>query len=142
LSNFIMFNLHHGLWYDLGYKPFNRLSNRCQFQVTLKELNSCHWLRRIAFNTFFSPGVNFINILPAAFSLADPKSVKRTVNLTVFFVFLGSALSKAARRMLMTLTPKHCLHSGIFHLLIFWICEAVKLIRHQKKVSKASLKTC
>jgi len=44
--------------------------------------------------------VNFINILPAAFTCADPKSVKKTDNLTVFFMLSGSALAKAARRML------------------------------------------
>ncbi len=48
------------------------------------------------------PGVNFINILRAAFACADPKSTKRTYNLTVF---LGSARVKAARIMFVKLTP-------------------------------------
>jgi len=52
------------------------------------------------------PEVNFINILPAAFTSTDPKSVKKTDNLTVFFMLSGSALAKAARRMLMKSTPE------------------------------------
>jgi hypothetical protein len=31
-----------------------------------------------------TPGVNFINILQAAFALEDPESAKKTDNLTVF----------------------------------------------------------
>jgi len=50
-------------------------------------------------------GVNFINVLRAAFALADPKSTKKTDNLTDFFALLGSACVKAARRMLLKLTP-------------------------------------
>ncbi len=48
------------------------------------------------------PGVNFINALWAAFTCADPKSAKNT---DVFFALLGSAPAKAARKMLMKLTP-------------------------------------
>ncbi len=51
------------------------------------------------------PGINFIKILRAAFSLADLKSAKKTENLTVFFVILGSGHVKASRRTLMKLTP-------------------------------------
>ncbi len=50
-------------------------------------------------------GVNFINILRAAFTRADPESAKKTVKLLVCFTLLGSALVKAARRTLMKLTP-------------------------------------
>jgi hypothetical protein len=39
-----------------------------------------------------------------AFILADPKSAKKTDNLTVFFAPLGSAHLKAARRTLMKFT--------------------------------------
>ncbi len=35
-------------------------------------------------------GVNFTNVLSAAFTLVDPKSVKMIDNLTVFFTLLGS----------------------------------------------------
>ncbi len=34
------------------------------------------------------PGVNFINVLRAAFALADHKSAKETVKLSVFFSLL------------------------------------------------------
>jgi len=50
------------------------------------------------------PGVNFTNIIRAAFPRADPKSAKNNVKLSVFFVLLGSAHIKAACKMLMKLT--------------------------------------
>ncbi len=40
-------------------------------------------------------GVNFTNILNAAFKNADPKSAKKTDSLTVFFALLGFVLAKA-----------------------------------------------
>jgi len=45
------------------------------------------------------PSVNFINILQAALTHTDPERAKKTDNLTVFFVLLGSSCTKAARRM-------------------------------------------
>ena len=50
------------------------------------------------------PWVNFINVLRAAFTLADPKSAKKLLDLTVFFALFMSLGVKAARRMLMKLT--------------------------------------
>jgi len=50
-------------------------------------------------------GVNFINVLQAAFTLADPESAKKTVKSSSFFALSGSAGVKAARIMLMKLTP-------------------------------------
>jgi len=38
--------------------------------------------------------VNFINIQQAAYAHADPKSVKKTDNLTVFFALSGSMRAK------------------------------------------------
>ncbi len=52
-----------------------------------------------------SLGVNFTNVLRAAFTLVDPKSVKKIDQLTVFFTLLGSACVKAVRRMLVKLSP-------------------------------------
>ena len=49
------------------------------------------------------PGVNFINVLRAAFTLADPKSAKKTVKSISFFALLGSASVKAACRTLVKL---------------------------------------
>ena len=43
-----------------------------------------------------SPGVNFTNILRAAFTHADPKSPKKDSQLKQLFVLLGSAGVKAA----------------------------------------------
>ncbi len=51
------------------------------------------------------PVVNFINVLRKAFKSADPKSVKKTVKLSIFFMLLGSMSIKAVRRMLKKLTP-------------------------------------
>jgi hypothetical protein len=51
------------------------------------------------------PLVDFINVLQAAFTFADPKSVKKTDFLTVFCALSGSAHVKAAHRTLMKLTP-------------------------------------
>jgi len=53
-----------------------------------------------------TPGLNFINLLRTAFAHADPKSVKDTYDLTVFFMLLGSMIVKAVRKMLMKLTPE------------------------------------
>ena len=50
-------------------------------------------------------GVNFTNVLCAAFMLVDPKTVKKIENLTVFFTLLGSEGVKAVRRILMKLSP-------------------------------------
>ncbi len=52
-------------------------------------------------------GVNVTNILREAFIRADPKSEKKTVGLTVFFSIGGPSRVKAARKMLVILTPTH-----------------------------------
>ena len=52
-------------------------------------------------------GVNFINILWAAFTLPDPESTQKLLDLTVFLVLLVSGSLKAARRMLVKLTPTY-----------------------------------
>jgi len=57
------------------------------------------------FYSWLNPRGNFNNILRAAFTCADPKSIRNTVKLSVFFALLGSACAKAASRMLMKLNP-------------------------------------
>jgi hypothetical protein len=52
-----------------------------------------------------SPVVDFASILQAAFTGADPKSTKKTDNLTEFLALLGSAHIKAANKTLIKLTP-------------------------------------
>jgi len=52
-----------------------------------------------------TPDFNVNNILRAAFTRADPKSAKKTDDLTVFFALLGSVRSKAAGNTVMKLTP-------------------------------------
>jgi len=50
-------------------------------------------------------GLNFINVLCTALMRADPKSIKKTVKLSIFFKLSGSTGIKAARKMLLKLTP-------------------------------------
>ena len=79
---------------------------------------------RFTFN-FLAHGVNFTNVLRAAFTRADPKSAKKTVKLSSFFALLGSASVKAARRTLVKLNPGIliCRERFISHL----ICGAILL---------------
>ncbi len=52
-----------------------------------------------------TPGVNFIHILFAAFANAEPKSVKETVNLSIFLHFWDLHVQKERINMLVKLTP-------------------------------------
>ncbi len=52
-----------------------------------------------------TPGLNFINVLPTAFMLVGPKSVRIQSRCQYLFTLLGSTGAKAAGRMLMKLTP-------------------------------------
>ncbi len=45
-----------------------------------------------------SPGLNIINVLRTAFTPADPKNIKKTVKLSIFFTHLGSTSVKTARK--------------------------------------------
>jgi len=54
-----------------------------------------------------TPGVNFINVLCAAFIQADPQSVKIQLSCQYLFTLLGSVRIEAAHKMLMKLTPVH-----------------------------------
>ena len=49
-----------------------------------------------------TPGVNFINVLTRSFY---KRRSQKLLNLTVFFALSGSAQVKAARKMLVKLTP-------------------------------------
>jgi len=50
-------------------------------------------------------GLKFINVLHEAFMFEDPKSIKKTVKLSIFFALSGSARVIATHRTLMKLTP-------------------------------------
>jgi hypothetical protein len=56
---------------------------------------------------FTRAGLNFINVLRTAFTLTDPKSVKKTIKWSSMFTLLGSTIVKAARKTLVKLTPDH-----------------------------------
>jgi hypothetical protein len=48
--------------------------------------------------------LNFINVLCTAFTCADPKNVKKTVKLSIFFTLSGSKSVKAVHKTLVKLT--------------------------------------
>jgi len=50
-------------------------------------------------------GVNFINVLRAAFMCADPESIRTQPTRQYHFTLLGSGRVNAARKTLMKLTP-------------------------------------
>jgi len=60
-----------------------------------------------------TPGVDLINILLKAFACADPKNSKRYWQLDWILTLLGSLCIKAARKMLMKLTPCNRIFSRI-----------------------------
>ena len=66
-------------------------------------------LVRLLYLGQFSP-----TCLRTAFRHADPESAKKQLDLTVFFALLGSASVKAARRMLMKVTPVWHARSNAF----------------------------
>jgi len=69
-------------------------------------------------------GVNFINILRAAFARADPKIAIKIDNSTVFFALSGSERVKAAHRTLIKMTTGVNFINIQFYLQLFpeWMC--------------------
>ncbi len=57
-----------------------------------------------AYLCFEPSGLNFINVLKAAFTCADPESTNSQI--MSLFAFWGSASAQAARRTLEKLTPE------------------------------------
>jgi hypothetical protein len=53
-----------------------------------------------------TPAVNFINVLRTAFTLADPKRVKNTDEITAILILSGSTSVKALHKTLMKLLPE------------------------------------
>jgi len=76
-----------------------------------------------------SPGVKFINVPRAAFTLVDPKSAKKIDNLTVFYTLYGSSRAKAACRKLVKLTPGRS-HSQ--HWYVTLTVEVTKFLKCRK----------
>jgi len=52
-----------------------------------------------------TPGVNFTNVLGAAFAHEDPQSAKNTVKFSLIFVLLGSVCVKVNCKTLVKFTP-------------------------------------
>ncbi len=87
-------------------------------------------------------GVNFINVLLAAFAPQIPKVQKKTDNLTVFFTLLGSTCIKAVCRTLMKLTPNRQLrHNYNYHLSISLLWCILKLLQlvEQTKITTSKI---
>jgi hypothetical protein len=82
-------------WLDLS-QIYN--SKKATFESVNRDLGERHKLAT-------SPGVNFINVIQAAITLVDPKSMKNTVKSLVSFLLLGCERIKAVHIMLMKLTP-------------------------------------
>jgi len=74
-------------------------TKKFQSQTVIREKGKLKMLMKL------TPGVNFVNFLLAAFMHADPKFAKKTGNMSVFFVLLGSSCIKSDHRMLVKLTP-------------------------------------
>jgi len=55
-------------------------------------------------HSIYSSGLNFFNVLRTAFTIADPKSVIKTIELSIIFTLLGSMSVKAAHKTLVKLT--------------------------------------
>jgi len=72
------------------------------------------------------PGVNFTNILCAAFTLIDPQSANNDSQVISHFELLGSVYVKAAQKMLMILTLESI--SSTFYSRIFCI-KVFSLVR-------------
>jgi len=70
------------------------------------------------------PGVNFINILCAAFVCADPESENRKVKLLVVFLLLESSCTKTARRTSMKLIPGEAKLDGLIRQLAFAVDDS------------------
>ncbi len=100
----------------------------CWWRMTFLSSSSSNRLRmkqpQISdnYSSWKCPGVNFTNILLAAFLCADPKSAKRHWWPNCLFALLGSAQSKAACKTLIKFTPginptKQSVSSFLFY---FW----------------------
>jgi hypothetical protein len=75
--------------------------------IVLDEENKWVIAAKFFFHRF--AGVDFINILQAAFARADPKIAKNIDCFNAFFALMGSAHMKALPETLMKLTPdRHC----------------------------------
>jgi len=118
-------NIHTPLVNFINVKRTN-FSYECRFLHTCnsrEKLPKWHFVRKICVINVDEIDTIFLSLLPfvafhcrdlvsisptylhPAFTLVDPKRVKRLMNLTVFFTLLGSASVKAVRRMLMKLRP-------------------------------------
>ena len=99
-----------------------KLVFRFLYQTTKKipQKTSTMCLEKVA-----AAGVNFTNILRAAFTHADPKSAKKTVKSSIFFVLSGSKRVKAAHKHIDEINP--CCR--------WWWCQ-MTLNREQKDIDQ------
>ncbi len=106
----------------------------CQMLCALCQNYNCKSTGRKAASRKFmqlTPRVNFTNILFAAFTLIDPKSIKNTVKSSVSLYLLGSARVNAVSRTLMKMSPGVNVTS-----LLAQMCRTVIGLRHSVSPTK------
>ncbi len=87
-----------------------------------KQILNAFSFKRFLGNTvkFNTPGVNFINVLRAAFTLVAPQCIRTQSSYQYLFTLLGSTFVKAVRRMLMKLSPGMQLKRSDHNTLLFF----------------------
>ena len=81
---------------------------------TIPETRIVRIARRPSSVVMISPGVNFINVFMRSFYARRSLKHKKMLDLTVFFALLGSVCVKAARKMLVTFSPRRSLGTRRF----------------------------
>jgi len=87
-----------------------------------------------------TPGVNFTNILRAAYMLIDLKSMKIQLSHQYLFTLFGSVCVKAARKMLVKSSPYVAAWFFIFELVLwasadFFLGEGKNILFAKKKTT-------
>ncbi len=70
-----------------GYNTRPIVAFLCPGLITKNESSYLNIETFVSVHAAYRPGVDFINVLRTAFTLVDPKSVKKNDNLTVFLLF-------------------------------------------------------
>jgi len=93
-------NIHFSWWQSFCYFTYIPF-----FTMRYKGTNIFLLFLAKQYNKPKTPGVNFINIFMRSFCTPKSRKRKKTDNLTVFFMLLGSEHVNSVGRMLMKLTP-------------------------------------
>ncbi len=88
-----------------------------------------------------SSGVNFINVLWAAFAPVDPKSVKRYWQLDWTLTLLGATCTKAAHKFVGEINPRRQFHQHFLLAAFAQIFFQQKITKPNCNLRKAAKKT-